>query len=440
VTEVTYKPSATENDPIVVGPGNLKLVYSGTEGKLVQYIDSRSSIKTSLEQSYIYYSGFDGQSGDLQASGAYIFRPNGTYSIRSEAQTPLTVLKGPLYDEVHQRINSWIYQITRVYKEKDHAEIEFMVGPIPIDDGIGKEIATQITTTVKSDKTFYTDSSGRDFLTRVRDYRADWDLEVNQPVAGNYYPLNLGMFLKDESTEFSVLVDRAIGGSSIADGQLELLLHRRLLYDDGRGVAEALNETVCIRDDCKGLTIIGKYYLRINPLGEGAKWRRSFGQEIYSPLLLAFSEQDGEKSSNIKVPSFSATDPSYNLPDNVAMITLQELEDGKVLLRLAHLYEIDEDKDLSKMASVELIKLFNGRKINKIEEMSLSANQGKEEMLKKRLVWNYEGSNNKESVVLRGGPVDPVKLVVELSPMEIRTFVLEFRKKRSTKRRKPFIK
>lgn len=36
--------------------------------------------------------------------------------------------------------------------------------------------------------------------------------------------------------------------------------------------------------------IQGKYYTRIDPVGEGAKWRRTFGQEIYSPLLLAFSE------------------------------------------------------------------------------------------------------------------------------------------------------
>ena len=44
---------------------------------------------------------------------------------------------------------------------------EFQVGPIPIDDGIGKEIVTQVTTAMKSNKTFYTDASGRDFLERV---------------------------------------------------------------------------------------------------------------------------------------------------------------------------------------------------------------------------------------------------------------------------------
>lgn len=58
--------------------------------------------------------------------------------------------------------------------------------------------------------------------------------------------------------------------------------------------------------------------------------------------------------------------------------------------------------------------------------MSLSANQEREEMIKKRLVWKVEGSQNDASKVLRGGPVDPVKLVVEIAPMEIRTFVIDF--------------
>lgn len=44
VSETLYKPSGTENDLIEVGPGNLKLIYSGTEGKLIQYIDSGSSV------------------------------------------------------------------------------------------------------------------------------------------------------------------------------------------------------------------------------------------------------------------------------------------------------------------------------------------------------------------------------------------------------------
>lgn len=43
----------------------------------------------------------------------------------------------------------------------------------------------------------------------------------------------------------AVMTDRAQGGASLASGALELMLHRRTLNDDARGVAEPLNETQC---------------------------------------------------------------------------------------------------------------------------------------------------------------------------------------------------
>ncbi|KAA3456840.1 Lysosomal alpha-mannosidase [Gossypium australe] len=423
--QVVYSSKEKQKDVIEVGPGDLKLVFSAKQRKLIGYINSRTKVKETVRQSYSFYTG----ATDIkQASGAYIFRPNGTNSLKPDHQA-LTVLRGPILDEVHQRINSWIYQITRVYKGKEHAEFEFIVGPIPISDGIGKEVVTKILTHMKTSKTFYTDSSGRDFLERVYS-KLSKRLEPGSESAccRKLLPcmINLGMYVKDDDKELSVLVDRSVGGASIKDGELELMLHRRLLHDDGRGVAEALNETVCVQNKCSGLTIVGKYYLRIDPLGEAAKWRRSFGQEIYSPFLLAFTQQEGDRWTNSHVSSFSGMDPSYVLPDNVAMITLQELDNGQVLLRLAHLYEVGEDKDLSVMASVQLKKVFAHKKINKVTEMSLSANQGRVEMEKKRLVWKVKGSPEEVPKVVRGGPVDPVALVVELAPMEIRTFFIDF--------------
>ncbi|KAL1314516.1 hypothetical protein HN51_041317 [Arachis hypogaea] len=422
----TYQ--SNEKARFEVGQGNLKLTFSTDEETHSNYVNIRSMMDKQVEQKYLYYSGYNGShQKDPQNSGAYIFRPNGTYFINHERQVPFTVLHGPLLDEVHQQINPWIYQITRLHKEKEHVEVEFIVGPIPIEDGTGKEVATKISTALSSKKTFYTDSNGRDFIKRIRDFRTDWDLEVNQPIAGNYYPINLGIYIKDNKTEFSVLVDRSVGGSSLEDGQIELMVHRRLLLDDSKGVAEALNETDCVADDCRGLTVQGKFYYRIDPLGEGAKWRRTFGQEIYSPLLLAFSEKDDKDDwMNSHVPTFSGMDSSYTLPDNIAMITLQELDDGAVLLRLAHLYEIGEDKDLSVKTSVELKKLFPEKKIKEVKEMSLSANQERTEMEKKRFAWKVKGSFGDEHVLSRGGPVDQKELAVELAPMEIRTFIIYF--------------
>ncbi len=67
-----------------------------------------------------------------------------------------------------------------------------------------------------------------------------------KPVASNYYPMNTAAYHQDNtsSTRVTFLTDRSRGVGSMQDGSLELMLQRRLLYDDLRGVVEPLNETV----------------------------------------------------------------------------------------------------------------------------------------------------------------------------------------------------
>ncbi|KAE8010634.1 hypothetical protein FH972_006989 [Carpinus fangiana] len=411
-----------QNETIEIGPGNLKMSFSSTSGQLIRIYNAKTGVDVPIQQSYLWYgsnSGFDGQ-----ASGAYIFRPNGSPPSIVSRSVPLKVIRGPLVDEVHQQFNSWIYQVTRLYRDKEHAEVEFTIGPIPLEDSVGKEVISQMTANMVTDKVFYTDSNGRDFLKRVRDYRADWSLQVTQPVAGNYYPLNLGIYTKDKKSELSVLVDRATGGASIKDGEVELMLHRRMLFDDSRGVGEALDESVCIDTTCEGLTVRGNYYVSVNQLGAGARWRRTTGQEIYSPFLLAFTHENSEDWKASHLTKSTAIDSNYSFPLNVALITLQELDDGSVLLRLAHLYEVGEDTEYSKLAKVELKKMFTGKMIKEVKETSLSTNQEKSMM--KKMAWKVEGNSSQEPTPIRGGPVDNSTLVVELGPMEIRTFVLKF--------------
>ncbi|XP_050374971.1 alpha-mannosidase isoform X2 [Argentina anserina] len=409
-----------QSETIEIGPGDLKMSFSVASGQLKRMYNSKTGVDVPIQQSYLWY----GSSTDGQASGAYIFRPNGAPPTVVSRSVSLKVFRGPLFDEIRQEFSSWIYQVTRLYRNKEHAEVEYTIGPIPTDDGVGKEVITRMTANMETNKVFYTDSNGRDFIERVRDYRADWNLSVNQPVAGNYYPLNLGIFTSDNKSEFSVLVDRATGGSSIQDGQVELMLHRRLLVDDGRGVGEALDETVCISNNtCEGLTVRGNYYMSVNQVGDGARWRRTTGQEVYSPLLLAFTHENLENWTASHLTNGTVMDLSYSLPPNVALITLQELDGGNLLLRLAHLYEADETPQYSTLAKVELKKMLSGKTIKELKEMSLSANQEKSEMMK--MTWKVE-SAGEEPTPVRGRPVDSSTLVVELGPMEIRTFVLTF--------------
>ncbi|KAJ1295938.1 hypothetical protein BS78_01G260800 [Paspalum vaginatum] len=412
------------NDTIEVGPGPLKMSFSSASGQLKRIFNSVSGVDLPIQQSFLWYRSSEGDTADSQASGAYIFRPDGNTPTTISSPVPLKVIRGPLVDEVHQQFSSWIYQITRLYKNKEHAEVEYTVGPIPVDDDIGKEIITRLTANMVTNSTFYTDSNGRDFLKRIRNYREDWDLQVTQPVAGNYYPVNLGVYIADGKYELSVLVDRAVGASSIQDGQLEIMLHRRILKDDSRGVGEPLDEVVCVDQDCQGLTARGTYYVNVEKLGHGSHWRRTYGQQVYSPFLLAFSNEDETSSKSYSVAKATMMDANYSLPDNVAIVTLQYLDDGTTLLRLAHLFEAGEDPVYSVVAKVDLKKVFGKRTIKELTETNLSANQKKSEM--KKLNWRVVGDTESGRTPIKGGPVDSEVLAVELGPMEIRTFLLKF--------------
>ncbi|KAB1213188.1 Lysosomal alpha-mannosidase [Morella rubra] len=82
--------------------------FQSSEKSTVEVGDG--NVEEPVEQSFSYYSGYNGTADESQNSGAYIFRPNGTFPIQPEGQVVLTVFRGPLVEEVHQQITPWIYQ------------------------------------------------------------------------------------------------------------------------------------------------------------------------------------------------------------------------------------------------------------------------------------------------------------------------------------------
>ena len=70
---------------------------------------------------------------------------------------------------------------------------------------------------------------------------------------------------KDAGAELAIITDRAQGGGSLASGQAEIMVHRRTLLDDQRGVGEPINETMCgcSACACAGLIARGTHYLTL---------------------------------------------------------------------------------------------------------------------------------------------------------------------------------
>lgn len=96
--------------------------------------------------------------------------------------------------------------------------MEWTVGPVPVQDNLGKEVVLEYyTPAIQSGTEFFTDSNGRHMVKRERNARPTWKLNVTEPVAGNYYPVTAAAYVQDGSRQLAVIVDRSQGIQDICD-------------------------------------------------------------------------------------------------------------------------------------------------------------------------------------------------------------------------------
>ena len=348
----------------------------------------------------------------FQASGAYIFRPDGD-PICMSVQS-FVVQNGVQFSEIHQIYNSFISQTIRLYNDSETLSFEWLVGPIDISDNIGKEIITRFSSDLLSNSTFYTDSNGREILERNRNYRPSWPFSQTEPVSGNYFPINSRIFIRDETSEvnarqLTLVTDRSHGGTSSIDGSVEIMLHRRILHDDNLGVHEPLNETGV---NGNGLVVLGSFHLVLNSTKNSAKIHRELSHKINTQPLLLFTTED---FSGLQDDYFSFLNAP--LPENIHLLTLMpdfySGTNNSLLIRLEHFYELNDDVILSQPSTINFQNLFNSELITVLglEELSLGANMNVNEV-DERLIFDRKITPTKQSSSLE----------ITISSMQIRTF------------------
>lgn len=111
--------------------------------------------------------------------------------------------------------NSWASFEVSLQPESLAIELEWTIGPIAIDDGIGKEVILRYDTDIESDTRFYTDANGREVLQRTRDYRPTWNYTITEPVSGNYYPVTSRIWIKDDTRQFTILTGNHCDNCSV---------------------------------------------------------------------------------------------------------------------------------------------------------------------------------------------------------------------------------
>lgn len=420
IFQVELEESSIENE-------KYRLVVDVATGLLREVIILERGERVPLRQSFFCYEAQHAPSRTdaIPSSGAYIFSPADDEPYDLGTHVTYRIVKGNIVHEIQQVFDSWITQVIRLYKGLDLIEFEWMVGPVPLESRrsglVGREVVSRFTSNIMNDGVFYTDSNGRTTIERRRGPTARRGDENWKSTASQYYPVVSWVYIKDNSrnVQMTVLTDSSQGTTSLHDGEIELMVHRRLVGDDGCGLNEALNDTSVVH---------GRHWLHLGPVG-WLHMRLYALRLVYAPVL-AYSRLATERVDDT-LAAANFTGLHEDLPANAHLLTLEALSSTRILLRLEHLRS---DKDTTR--PVKVAKGANGTKddgisithllkvgvLEDVREASLSGHMLLEEM--RRFEWRQTQTSS--GYTTANGRPDTVRdqkgYTVRLADGRIRTF------------------
>lgn len=233
----------------------IRALFDGKTGFLKTITKKDTEKRTFCEMTIAAY-----QSAQFH-SGAYLFMPDPNSHeterdiLRDYSNQFIVITSGPIASELTVVYEDLLAHSARLY-HKDGPLAEGIYIENVIDFGIPpKNRETEMYMRFSSGinngnpSTFYTDTNGMQMQKRVTVERIG--------IEGNYYPITTSLYIEDDEQRLSLLVDHSQGASSWQPGYVEVMLERRTLYDDARGMGEG------IVDNKKILT---KYWLLLEDI------------------------------------------------------------------------------------------------------------------------------------------------------------------------------
>ncbi|KAJ6801340.1 alpha-mannosidase 2 [Iris pallida] len=226
-----YVCSKLEGDTAEIRNLRHTLIFDVKHG-LLQKIHNKDGKQTLIGEEIGMYSS-DG--------GAYLFKPHGEAEPIVKGGS-FVISEGPLVQEAYSiPKTAWaktpISHSTRLYiGEKILQELliekEYHVELLGHEFN-DRELIVRFKTDIDNKKVFYSDMNGFQMSRR--------ETYGKIPLQGNYYPMPSLAFLQDSAgNRFSVHSRQSLGAASLRSGWLEIMLDRRLVNDDGRGLGQGV--------------------------------------------------------------------------------------------------------------------------------------------------------------------------------------------------------
>lgn len=212
---------------------NLFVKFDGNTGLLKSVTTKIDNQETNVDMQFVMYGT---NKAVNMKSGAYLFLPDGPAKEVSAQHAPFRVTTGPLYSEV----SVYLYCVQHTVSLANTAGPEsFGVGitnVVDVRNERNKELVMRIRSSIENgDGIFYTDLNG--FQIQKRKKYSD-----KLPLQANFYPMPTMAYIEDDDSRLSILTGQPLGVSSLEMGWLEVVLDRRLMQDDNRGVQQGVQD------------------------------------------------------------------------------------------------------------------------------------------------------------------------------------------------------
>jgi alpha-mannosidase len=216
----------------------IKAQFDHHTGFLTSIYNKKLGIKRTTHLSFMAY-----KSADFY-SGAYLFKPSQFDPMQNitERFPLMRLIRGEITSQLTVIYPNFIEVSFKVYHSEGpigsavEFECSFDIGKRPdlTDWEIVMRIQTDVETvdTKSGQRSFYVDSNG--FQMIQRKYNEELGVEAN------YYPMTTAMYIEDNKSRVTLLSSHSHGVTSPLDGLMEVMLERRIRYDDNRGLSEGI--------------------------------------------------------------------------------------------------------------------------------------------------------------------------------------------------------
>ncbi|XP_052836776.1 alpha-mannosidase 2 isoform X1 [Drosophila gunungcola] len=384
-------------------------------------------------------------------SGAYLFKTDPEQSeaekevLEGYTDMRIIITSGPIASDVTVIYGPFLAHTVRIFNTRTHLDaaiyvendIDFEPPPKNRETELFMRLVTNIdniaqvplqrdplkepadAATMPELPVFYSDQNGFQYHERIKVPAIG--------IEGNYFPITSGAFIQDTRLRLTLLTTHAQGAASYEPGQLEVMLDRRTLYDDYRGMGEGVVDSRLTRH---------KFWLLVEDLPGGQH------DQLQPPSYKVLSQQAQQMANGLRYPPNLYFVSSLEQPElSAALLPLVRLLPKGALPCDVHLTNLrtlsDPELQLFPSASALLVLHRQG--------FDCSVSAGRDLSMEALCPLSSKGLGNVQLGRLRLHTIEATSLTgteqkpskdsfhirslaeISLEPMQMRTYNLTFR-------------